>query len=75
MMQELTITRHNELIDPILHVWGWQIPIYLFLGGLVAGIMVISGYLVLKGQYRNNVFSCFYLPHIILLLLSLGMLA
>jgi protein NrfD len=72
-MQELTITRHNELIDPGLHIWGWQIPVYLFIGGLVAGIMVISGYFVLRGQYKRNIFSCFYLPHISLLLLSAGM--
>ncbi len=72
-MQELTITRHNELIDPLLAIWSWQIPVYLFLGGLVAGIMIISGYLVLQGQYKKNVFSCFYLPHISLLLLSGGM--
>lgn len=74
-MQELTITRHNELIDPLMHVWSWQIPVYLFLGGLVAGIMIISGWFVLQGQYRKNVFSCFYLPHIALVLLSGGMLA
>jgi len=74
-MHELTITRHNELIDPGLHIWGWQIPVYLFIGGLVAGIMVISGYFVLKGQWKKNVFSCFYLPHISLILLSAGMLA
>ena len=74
-MQELTTTRHNEFIDPILHIWGWEIPVYLFIGGLVAGIMVISGYFVLKGQWKKNVFSCFYLPHISLLLLSGGMFA
>ncbi len=72
-MQELTITRHNALIDPLLSIWSWQIPVYLFLGGLVAGIMIISGYFVLQGQYKKNVFSCFYLPHIALVLLSGGM--
>jgi formate-dependent nitrite reductase membrane component NrfD len=74
-MQELTITRHNELIDPILHIWSWQIPVYLFLGGLVAGIMIISGYFVLQHRYRHTVFSTFYLPHIALVLLSGGMFA
>lgn len=72
-MQELTTTRHNELVDPLLQIWGWQIPVYLFIGGLVAGIMIISGYFALKGQYKKNVFSSFYLPHISLILLSLGM--
>jgi formate-dependent nitrite reductase membrane component NrfD len=74
-MHELTTTRHNELIDPSLHIWGWEIPVYLFIGGLVAGIMIISGYFTLKGQYKKNVFSSFYLPHISLVLLTLGMLA
>ncbi len=74
-MQELTITRHNELIDPLLHIWSWQIPVYLFLGGLVAGIMIISGYFVLQGRYKNTTFSTFYLPHIALVLLSFGMFA
>jgi formate-dependent nitrite reductase membrane component NrfD len=74
-MQELTITRHNELIDPILHIWSWQIPVYLFLGGLVAGIMIISGYFVLQHRYRHTAFSTFYLPHIALVLLSGGMFA
>jgi len=74
-MQELTITRHNELIDPLMHIWSWQIPVYLFLGGLVAGIMIISGWFVLQGQYKRNVFSCFYLPNISLVLLSGGMTA
>ncbi len=72
-MHELSITRHNELVDPLLAIWGWQIPVYLFIGGLVAGIMIISGYFALKGQYKKNVFSSFYLPHISLILLSLGM--
>ena len=74
-MHELTITRHNDLIDPALQIWAWQIPVYLFIGGLVAGIMIISGYFALKGQYKKNVFTSFYLPHISLVLLSLGMLS
>jgi len=74
-MQELTITRHNELIDPLMHIWSWQIPVYLFLGGLVAGIMIISGYFVLQGRYKHTDFSTFYLPHIALVLLSGGMFA
>jgi protein NrfD len=42
-MTELTSTRHNPLIDPHLAIWGMDVTIYLFLGGLVAGIMVLSG--------------------------------
>ncbi len=41
-MNELDINRHNALIDPHLSVWGWEIAIYLFLGGLAAGIMILA---------------------------------
>ena len=74
-MHELIRTRHNELIDPILHIWGWEIPVYLFLGGLVAGIMIISGYFTFRGHHKHSYFSCFYLPHMSLVLLSAGMFA
>ncbi|MBX2991069.1 MAG: polysulfide reductase NrfD [Bacteroidetes bacterium] len=74
-MHELTTTRTNPQIDPSLHIWGWEIPVYLFLGGLVAGIMIISGYFIFKGRYKHSYFSCFWLPHISLVLLSAGMFA
>jgi len=74
-MNELTTTRHNELIDPFVHVWGWEIPVYLFLGGLVAGMMILSGYFFLKGKDVDYKCICYQIPLIGLLLLSLGMLA
>ena len=33
-MLEITSTRANPMIDPAMHVWGWEIPVYLFLGGI-----------------------------------------
>jgi len=74
-MTELTSTRANEMIDPTMHVWGWEIPIYLFLGGLVAGMMVISGYFLFSGRYKNTNCSCYILPGLGIILLSLGMFA
>jgi protein NrfD len=74
-MTELVLTRHNELIDPLLHVWGWQIPVYLFLGGWVAGMMVIVGYFLLRGRLREESCVCGVLPALAVVLLSLGMLA
>jgi formate-dependent nitrite reductase membrane component NrfD len=72
-MVEITTTRANELIDPVLHVWGWEIPVYLFLGGLVAGMMVISGYFLFSGRYKNTNCSCYILPGLGFMLLSIGM--
>lgn len=40
-MTELDLSRHSPILDPQLHVWGWEIPVYLFLGGMAAGAMVL----------------------------------
>ena len=42
-------TRVNALIDPSMHIWHYEVPMYLFLGGLVAGLMVIAGMWMLRG--------------------------
>jgi len=74
-MIELVTTRHNPLVDPSLHVWGWEIPVYLFLGGWVAGIMVLSGYFLFKGHHQRRHCICASLPLLAIGMLSLGMLA
>jgi len=74
-MPELFLTRHNDLVDPILHVWGWEIPVYLFLGGWVAGMMAITGFFLLRGRQKEDLCVCAVLPGLSLVLLSLGMLA
>ncbi|MFO0744700.1 MAG: NrfD/PsrC family molybdoenzyme membrane anchor subunit [Myxococcota bacterium] len=38
---EIISGRANADIDPHLHIWGWEISAYLFVGGLVAGVMVL----------------------------------
>ena len=47
-MLEITTTRHNPLVDPHLAVWSWEIPVYLFLGGIVAGLMILGGITMLR---------------------------
>ena len=42
MKEELIISgRENMLVDPQLHIWHWPISLYLFLGGLAAGILFL----------------------------------
>jgi formate-dependent nitrite reductase membrane component NrfD len=41
-MHELDIARHSRMIDPALAIWGWEIPVYLFLGGLAAGVLILT---------------------------------
>lgn len=72
-MIELTSTRANEMIDPALHVWGWEIPVYLFLGGLVAGLMVIAAWMLRSGRFRHADSLYPLLPGLALVLLSAGM--
>lgn len=74
-MQEITITRHNHLIDPGLTIWGWEIPVYLFLGGFVAGMMILSGFIFLRRKNEPGVTVVFTLPYLSLILLSIGMFA
>lgn len=74
-MTEWTTTRANPLVDPSLHVWGWEIPAYLFLGGLVAGMMAISGWFLFTDRPRRADSVAHLLPGLGLALLSLGMLA
>ena len=48
-LSEFVTTAHSPATDPHLHVWGWEIPVYLFLGGFTAGIMVLSGWALWRG--------------------------
>jgi protein NrfD len=73
-MQEYTSTRSNALIDPGLHVWHGEVPAYLFLGGLVAGVMVLTGVWMLRSPERARSRALSLLPWAAPVLLSLGML-
>jgi protein NrfD len=74
-MRELAGTRSNHMIDPSLHIWGWEIPVYLFLGGIVAGMMIISGFFLFQGRYRETRSCSTTLPFLSMVLLSIGMFA
>jgi protein NrfD len=72
---ESTTTRTNPQIDPSLSTWGWEIVLYLFLGGMVAGILVLTASLELSrgGKPRSRALQ--WMPLVALGLLSIGMLA
>ena len=74
-MIEITNTRLNHLVDPSVHVWAWQIPVYLFLGGLVAGMMAIAGWFLFADRHRRAESVSYLLPGLGLVLLTLGMFA
>lgn len=46
-----------EVREPVLntqlHLWGWHVAVYLFLGGLAAGLLVFAGWAYLAGRRRE----------------------
>ena len=71
---EIMTNRANPGIDPIFHIWEWQIPVYLFLGGLVAGIMIIASAQEWKFTEKWEPRLSRIVPILAMVLLSLGML-
>ena len=72
-MNEFTNTRHNHLIDPTMHVWGWEIPLYLFLGGVVAGLMILTGIRVLRKGGKEPSTALALMPWVAPIAISVGM--
>jgi formate-dependent nitrite reductase membrane component NrfD len=63
----------NPGVEPALAIWGWEIATYLFLGGLAAGLMVFSGWVVLSGRTNRAPFAANRAPLVGLISLGLGM--
>ena len=74
MKEELLVTgRSNALIDPSLQIWTWEVAMYLFLGGLTAGVMVFAAAMTLLKKDEEAPFSSTQLALIAPIVLSLGM--
>lgn len=73
-MNEIELNRANHLIDP-LHIWGWEVPVYLFLGGITAGLMIFSALLAWRVPREERSRWARWLPFGAPVMLSLGMLA
>ena len=75
MIEELIITtRANPKVDPALGIWSWEIPIYLFVGGMTAGILFFASLMILLGREDATRFVTRKLPLLAPIVLSLGML-
>lgn len=76
MLEQILITaRDNPKIDPIMHIWGWEISVYLFLGGLTAGIMFFSALMLLMRKDEEAPFAVNRLALLAPIVLSVGMTA
>jgi formate-dependent nitrite reductase membrane component NrfD len=51
-VNEIVSTKINPHVVPHLHIWEWHIPLYLFLGGIAGGLLVITSIMiVMKRQF------------------------
>lgn len=54
MKEEIIISGRNiPHIDPHLNLWHWPIPVYLFLGGLAAGILFFAALYTINGKEKE----------------------
>ncbi len=74
---EIIHGRGNPAIDGAhgLHVWGWEVPTYLFLGGIVAGTMILLVAWELTTRERPRSLAAQLVPFLSAGLMSVGMLA
>lgn len=76
MQEELfTSGRNIPNIDPSLEIWHWPISLYLFLGGLAAGILFFIGVVTVLGKEKEYPATVKYASIVPPLALSLGLLA
>ena len=74
MKEELFVSGRNiPNIDPYLNIWHWQIPLYLFLGGLAAGILFFAGFFVVRGKEKRMPATVKWAPIIAPFLLIIGL--
>lgn len=76
MKEELIVSgRMNEMIDPTLNIWHWQIPLYLFLGGMAAGILCFAALFYIRGKENEYPTAVRLAPFLTPILLVIGLLA
>jgi len=74
VIEEILVTaRNNAKIDPTLAIWRWEIPVYLFLGGITAGIIFFSALMILRKKEDQAPFAAYKLALWGPIALSIGM--
>jgi protein NrfD len=76
MKEEIIISGRNlPLIDPHLAIWHWPIALYLFLGGLAAGVLFFAAYYVIRGKEEEFPAAVKWAPVVVPIALVIGLLA
>lgn len=76
MKEELFVSGRNiPNIDPYLNIWHWEIPVYLYLGGLAAGIMFFAGLFTIMGKEKEMETTVKWAPFLVPVALVVGLFA
>jgi formate-dependent nitrite reductase membrane component NrfD len=75
-MKERLFTSGRDMlnIDPTLHAWHWEIPAYLFLGGLAAGLVFFASYYFIKGKEEEMPMAVKIAPFVAPIAIILGLI-
>ncbi len=50
-VNEIISTKMNPNVLPHLHIWEWHIPLYLFLGGIAGGLLLITSTMIVMKRH------------------------
>lgn len=76
MQEEIFVSGRNiPHIDPSLEIWHWPIGLYLFLGGLAAGIILFASIVTVLNKEKDYPTAVKYASIIPPIALSLGLIA
>ena len=76
MKEELIVSgKHIPEIFPVLHLWHWEIALYLFLGGLAGGIIFFASYFTITGKEKTMQATVKYATFLAPLALTVGLMA
>ena len=65
----------NPGIDPYLSIWHWEIPLYLFLGGLAAGLLFFASLYTILGKEKEMQATVKWGPFLASIALVIGLFA
>ena len=76
MQEEIFVSGRNiPNIDPSLEVWHWPISVYLFLGGLAAGLLFFAALITIMGKDKEYPAAVKFASIVSPIALTLGLLA
>ena len=63
----------NPMVDPTLNIWHWQIPLYLFVGGVASGILFFASLYYILGREKKYPAAIKWAPMLTPFLLIIGL--